>query len=146
MSRKLLFALAAVLGSILIYSNTDWFAKRPIRISHRFHSFAGRFGGASDVAPVLFEFDRKVQLTSIKIIAVSDLQSNRVPQPIWQLVADSRSAPTKGFVYGMEVPGMRPVYKGVAPGPLDPTQTYRLLLEVGSLKAQHDFCLDPSAR
>jgi hypothetical protein len=62
------------------------------------------------------------------------------------MVTSSNSEPTKGFVYGMNVPGMRSAVTGASAEPLDPIQTYRLLVEAGSLKATHDFTLEPTER
>jgi hypothetical protein len=62
------------------------------------------------------------------------------------MITSSNSVPTKGFVYGMDVPGMHSSVNGASADPLDPHQTYRLLVEAGSLKAQHDFTLEPTER
>jgi hypothetical protein len=139
-------ALLVLIGGPFIYLNRDWFQRRPIQISHRFYRFAGRFGGEATPTPVMFEFDRRLKLTSIKIISLADSLTNKHPQPLWQMISSSNSVPTKGFVYGMDVPGMRPAVNGATADPLDPRQEYRLLLEAGSVKAQHDFTLAPAER
>ncbi len=92
---------------------------------------------------VMFELSRKAKLTEVKVIPLSDLEKNKYPQAIWHLVSDSNSLPTRGFLYGMVIPGMRPARKGVEPYPLDPGVPYRLYLQAGSLKAQHDFAVEP---
>ena len=139
-------ALLVVVGGLFIYLNRDWFQQRPIQISHRLYRFAGRFGGADTPTPVMFEFDRRLKLTSIKVVALADAQTNKYPQPLWHMITSSNSVPTKGFVYGMDVPGMRSAVNGASADPLDPRLTYRLLMEAGSLKAQHDFTLEPTER
>jgi len=139
-------ALLVVIGSLFIYLNRDWFQRRPIQISHRLYRFAGRFGGSDIPTPVMFEFDRRLKLTSIKIVSLADSRTNKHPHPLWHMISSSNSVPTKGFVYGMDVPGMRSAVNGATADPLDPRQTYRLLLEVGSVKAQHDFTLEPTER
>jgi hypothetical protein len=139
-------ALLVVIGGLFIYLNRDWFQGRPIQISHRLYRFAGRFGGGDTAIPVMFEFDRRLKLTSIKIVALADSLTNKYPHPLWQMISSSNSVPTKGFVYGMDVPGMRSAVNGATADPLDPRQTYRLLLEAGSVKAQHDFTLEPTAQ
>jgi hypothetical protein len=146
MTRKpvLLVALLAVIGSLFLYVNRDGFRRQPIQISHRLYRFAGRFSAQDAPLPVMFEFDRRLKLTSIKIVALADVLTNQHPQPLWQMISNSNSVPTKGFVYGMDVPGMRPALKGVTAELLDPRQTYRLLVEAGSLKGQHDFTLEPT--
>jgi hypothetical protein len=144
--RILLAALGAALVGIFIYANRDWFFKHPIQISHRRNPFGGRFDPGAGPAPLMFEFDRRLKLTSIKVISVSEAENSKIPHALWQMISDSNSVPTKGFTYGMAVPGMRPVYKVLTVDPLDPAKKYRLLIEAGSLRAQHDFSLDPEVR
>jgi hypothetical protein len=139
-------ALLVVIGGLFIYLNRDWFQRRPIQISHRLYRFAGRFGGADTPSPVMFEFDRRLKLTSIKVVGLADAQTNKYPQPLWHMVTSSNSVPTKGFVYGLDVLGMRSAVNDASAEPLDPHQTYRLLIEAGSLKAEHDFTLEPTER
>lgn len=139
----LLLALVAVIASGVLYSNRDWFAKPPIQVSHRFHDFAGRFGSDSGTIPLFFEFNRLLKLTSVEVVPVSDLETNKNAHPVWHIISDSNSVPTRGFLYGMEVPGMRPVYKEAAADPLDLGVKYRLLVQAGSLHVQHDFTLEP---
>ena len=138
--------LLVVVGGLFIYLNRDWFQRRPIQISHRLYRFAGRFGGADTPTTVMFEFDRRLKLTSIKVVGLADAQTNKYPQPLWHMVTSSNSVPTKGFVYGLDVLGMRSAVNDASAEPLDPRQTYRLLIEAGSLKAEHDFTLEPTER
>jgi hypothetical protein len=148
MGRKSLLpiALLVVIGGLCVYVNRDWFQRQPIQISHRFYRFAGRFGEADSPTPVMFEFDRQLKLTSIKVVALAESLTNKYPHPLWHMVTSSNSLPTKGVVYGMDVPGMRPAVSGASADPLDPWQTYQLLLESGSLKARHNFTLESTAR
>jgi hypothetical protein len=143
MSKKptVYLTLLAALGGILIYANRDWFQRRPIQISHRFYAFGGRFDSGG-VAPLMFEFSRQLKLSSVKVVPISAVLTNKSVHPLWHLVTNSNSVPTRGFLYGMDVPGMRPMVKGVTAEPLDPSEKYRLLIEAGSVKAQHDFDLD----
>jgi hypothetical protein len=94
----------------------------------------------------MFEFDHRLKLTSIKIVSLADSLTNKYPHPLWHMISSSNSVPTKGFVYGLDVPGMRSAVNGATADPLDPRQTYKLLLEAGSVKAQHDFTLEPTAQ
>jgi hypothetical protein len=41
---------------------------------------------------------------------------------------------------------MKPALDNVVPEPLEPGTTYRLYVEAGSLKAQHDFTTDAATR
>ncbi len=141
-----MIALAVVLGGFSLYLNRDWFARDSIQIHHR--SRPARLGyfrrnrpppttEATD--PIFFAFDRKLKLTSLKVIPVSEIETNKYPHPIWELVSDSNSVPVAQWSYGMPIRGMRPSVKGAAPDPLEPDVKYRLLIQAGKLKAQDDF-------
>jgi hypothetical protein len=150
MTRKLwmLIALAVVLGGVSLYLNTDWFAKDNIQITHRSRPARASFFRRkriddARVNPIFFVFDRKLKLTSLKVVPLSDIQTNKYPHPIWDLVSDSNSVPTKDLVYGMDIKGMRPAVKGATPDPLEPRVPYRLLVEAGASKAEHDFTPAP---
>ena len=150
MTRKhwILLSAALVLGGLSLYLNQDWFAHDGIQIYHR--SRAARPGlfrrkkaptisGDSTIVPVFFGFDHRVKLTSVKVFPVSDIATNKYPHPVWHLVSDSNSVPTKDFVYGGAIPGMRPAVKGATADPLEPDTSYRLCIEAGQLKAEHEF-------
>jgi len=94
--------------------------------------------------PVIFGFDRNLKLTCLKVIPVSALETNKYALPIWHLVSESNSVPIKDFSYGTRIAGMHPAVNGAVPDPLEPGVKYRLLIEAGSLKAQHDFVTTPS--
>ena len=144
----MLILLAAGLGGLSIYLNRDWFASDNIQIYHRSRpERAGLFRRKrpattvdnSAINPIVFGFDRKVRLTSLKVIPVQDIETNKFPQPIWCLVSESNSVPTKDFAYGVPISGMHPSVKGAIADPLVPGERYRLFVEAGKVKAQHDF-------
>ena len=149
MTRKqwMLIALVAVLGGLSLYLNKDWFAGDNIHIYHR--SLPARPGffkrrrptttDDSLVNPVLFGFDRKLKLTSVQVIPVSDIETSKYPHAIWYLVSESNSVPTKDLTYGTPVKGMHPKVSGTSPDQLQPGEKYRLLIQTASLRAQHDF-------
>ena len=142
----MLVAVAVVLGGFSLYLNRDWFMPDRIQIYHRSRPMRVRPGRSADLpayTPVFFGFLFKLKLTDIKVVAVSDLETNKYPHVVWHLLSDSNSLPTKGFVYGGNVPGMRPAMKGVAADPLEPGVKYRLLVEAHSKKGQHDFIPEP---
>ncbi|HWV98061.1 MAG TPA: hypothetical protein VNZ64_00080 [Candidatus Acidoferrum sp.] len=143
MTRKMwcLFALAALLGASSLYLNRDWFAGDNIHVYHRSRPFRSRRARPdnSRTEPIVFFIDRKLKLTSLKVVPVSDIETNKFPQPVWHLLSDSNSVPVKEFAYGAPLQGMRPAIKGTAPEPLEPGANYRLFVEAGSQKAQHDF-------
>lgn len=139
--------LTVVLGGFSLYLNKDWFAGDNIQLMHRSRPARGAFRRPKSdnvlIDPISFWFDRKVRLKSLKVIPVFDLETNKFPQPVWYLVSDSNSLPVKEFAYGTRIAGMRPAYKGTAPDPLEPGIKYRLLVEAGKQKIEHDFVPEP---
>jgi hypothetical protein len=152
MTRKiwLWLAVAALLGALSLYLNRDWFAKDTIQIYHRSRPSRlallrrKRVAEDSQTNPIVFGFDRRLKLTSIKVIPLSDIQTNKYPHPIWHLISESNSVPTKDFAYGASIRGMHSAVKGATPDALEPGIGYRLLVEAQSFKGQHDFV--PEAR
>lgn len=149
----MLIALVVALGGVCIYLNWDWFSSEDIQIYHRTGPQRGGFFRrgrqntpppvASAANPVFFGFNRKVQFKSVKVVPVSDLETNKHPRAIWYLLSDSNSIATKGFPYGMNLQGMRPAIKGALPDPLEPGVKYRLFVQGPGLKAEHDFVASP---
>jgi len=141
----LLLALVALLGGFSLYLNRDWFARDNIQIYHRSRpsrlSLLRRKRAADDspVNPIVFGFDRRLKLTCVKVIPLPDIQTNKYPHPIWHLISESNSVPTKDFAYGARIPGMHPAVQGAVPDALDPGVTYRLMIEAGPVKCFHDF-------
>lgn len=143
----MLLALTVMLGSFSLYLNRDWFARDNIQIMHRSRPARGAFRRPrSDnplIDPISFWFDRKVKLKALKVVPVAEIETNKYPQPIWYLVSDSNSVPIKEFTYGMKIQGMHPVYKGTQPDPLEPGVKYRLFVQAGKQKLEHDFVTEP---
>lgn len=143
----MLLALTVMLGSFSLYLNRDWFARDNIQIMHRSRPARGAFRRPrSDnplIDPISFWFDRNVRLTSLKVVPVPELETNKYPKPIWYLVSESNSVPIKEFTYGMRIRGMHPALKGSQPNPLEPGVTYRLFVQVGKKRAEHDFVPQP---
>ncbi len=139
--QSVLLAIAVALLCVYAYYFTDWSGSESIQIVHTLRPYApsrrGR-GRSSDDNPVAntvsFGFNRKCRLTEIKVIPVSDLATNKYAHPIWHLVSESNSVPTKAFVYGMNIEGMHPKVPGARPDPLQPGVAYRLFVDAGELK------------
>lgn len=141
-------AAALVLGGLSLYLNQDWFGGGGIQIYHRSRPVSsGLFrrkkatasSGDSAVNPIIFGFDHKLKLTSVKVFPLSDIATNKYPHPVWDLISDSNSVPIKDFTYGGTIRGMRPAVNGATAGQLEPDVNYRLCIEAGALKADHDF-------
>ena len=148
MTRKnwILVALAVLLGAFSLYLNKDWFGKDTIQIFSRSRPARAFPGGgrrraepAPAVNPITFGFTRSLKLTSLKVIPVSDIETNKYPHPIWHLVSESNSVPVRELMYGAPIQGMHPAIKGAAPYPLDPGVKYRLFVESADFKGEHEF-------
>jgi len=124
----ILVAAAVVLGAVYIIHFSNWFKPKVMTIAHN-----GRFGSIN------FTLDNPHRLTALRVVSVSELQSNKYALPVWSLKSDSNSVPIKLFSYGDRIRGMKPEVAGTQPEPLIAGTTYRLIVEAGSLKAQHDF-------
>jgi len=142
----MLIGLAIVLGAVSLYLNKDFFAKDDIQISHRSRPVpaAGRkrptrsFGQA-DIEPITFFSDRQLKMKCLKVIPVSEMMTNKYPNPIWHLISESNSVPIREFGYGVSIPGMHPAVKGISAEALVPGEKYRILVETASVKIEHDF-------
>ena len=142
----MLILLAIMLGAFSLYLNRDWFARDTIQVYHRSRParfVTGRFAAGSDLESIMFGFDRRLKLTSIKMVPLEELKTNKYAHPVWELVSDSNSVPVKDFTYGMDIGGMRPPIEGLTPEPLEPGVPYRLLVQAGKQKITHDFTLQP---
>ncbi len=149
MTRKhwTLVALALLLAGLSLYVNRDWFAKDTIRFYSRSRPARGllfrRAPADSLINPLTLGFSRKLQLTSLKVIPVAALATNKYAHPVWHLVSESNSIPIKEFMYGMRIRGMHPAIPNAAPDPLQPGVTYRLLVESAQFKGEYDFVPEP---
>jgi hypothetical protein len=135
----------AVIGFYL-YLFRDSFAKANIQISHTIRPNPAYIrrppaGSSVEELPQIINFglSGEFKLTSVKVVPLAELETNKYAHPLWELISDSNSAPTRAFTYGFRIRGMHPAVKGAAPDPLVPNVTYRLLVESRSLKGQCDF-------
>jgi hypothetical protein len=144
----MLILLTIMLAVGSLYLNRDWFAKNSIQVYHRSRParfLTGRFSAGSDIESTMFGFDRWLKLTSIKLVPIETLKTNKYAHPVWELVSDSNSVPTKDFTYGVRIRGMRLPIDGITPEPLQPGVPYRLFVQAGRNKITYDFTLRPSS-
>ena len=138
-----LSVLAVFLAAIYVYAFTDWFRLETIQIIPTIRP--GRVSATANapdqapVYPVSFAFSGKYKLTSVKVVAADDLATNKHPAPLWHMISDSNSVPTKSIVYGYPVKGMKPAVARVRPEPLSADVDYVLQIEAGNIKAQTNF-------
>jgi hypothetical protein len=123
-----LIGIVVVLGVLYVIYFTNLFRSNPILIGDMERS--GR---------IEFSFNRSYPLTHLKVVSISALESNKYALPVWELESDSNSVPIRAFAYGHWIAGMKPAVKGTRAEPLEHGTKYRLFVEAGGLKAQHDF-------
>ena len=137
--------LILALCGFSIYLNKDVFKSNDIQIASRVSPWlmerrGARRSGNAHGNPVTFGFDTYHRFTSIKVVAVSDIETNKYPHRLWELDSTSNSVPTMTFIYGARIGGMKPAVKGGNAEPLEPGVMYRLLVKTSDKRqAQHDF-------
>jgi hypothetical protein len=154
MSKKNAIVLAVsflAVAAFYLYLYRDSFHKPHIQISHTFRPSAWALShppGTDDepVRTVMFGMEHDYRLTSIKVLVLSDLETNKYSHPIWDMISDSNSAPTRAFAYGGHIKGMHPSVKGAKPAELDLNVPYRLIVQAGNINGQHDFTLTEDNR
>ncbi|HEX4646077.1 MAG TPA: hypothetical protein VH598_10745 [Verrucomicrobiae bacterium] len=137
-------AILLIVAGCYYYLFKDSFRKPNIQIIHTIRPKATALRGPSATDAVVphaitFGMDREYKLTEVKVVPVSDLETNKYAHAVWDLVSKTNSHPTRGFTYGTNIRGMRPAVDGAKPEPLEPNVTYRLFVQAGSLKGEHDF-------
>ena len=150
-AKKILVACAIVLvGLIYYYLYHDSFSKRNIpiqvmfrpRIDPRMRRMAAPATGPED-DNIVFGLSRDFKLTSVEVVSLDDLRTNKYAHAVWHLVSDSNSVPTTTFAYGGKIRGMHPEVKGLAADPLLPNASYRITIKAGAEKGEHDFKTPP---
>jgi len=136
--QNILIATALVLGGIYLYSFTDWLQPRRIQIIAQTRPFQPS-AASNRVYPVSFVLDGLYQLTSVKVVPQRAFETNRFALPLWDLVAVTNSGLTRGFLYGSDIPGLKPRKTNSTPEALQPNTVYRLLVQAGRAKGQVDF-------
>ena len=141
----LLAGAAVLLAGIYAWFFTDWLTPRRIHIYYvarpptRSVMGARVAAGNKNTDIVTFGMDSRYSLTEIKVVRLSEWQTNHFAEPLWHLVTDSNSAPVKMFPYGVALRGMRPAVAKKWPDPLEPNVVYRIFVSAGHLHGEHDF-------
>jgi hypothetical protein len=152
MSRKewVLIALVLVLGGLWAVYFSGWFAPKVIRVEHSVRSLRESWGprgvrvdptGKQEFGNVSFSLHKNYRLTSVRVVAVSDIKTNNHAHALWHLAAKVGSQPVDSLAYGLPVAGMTAYSAGVEPEPLEAGIEYRLLVEAGSWKGERDFVI-----
>ena len=138
-----LTVVAVLLAAVYAFFFTDWFIKPTIQIIPTIRpgrpSAIPRGPDQENVSPVSFALDGKYKLTSVKVCIAAELATNKYATPLWHLISDSNSIPSKAIIYGGPIKGMKPETPKARPEPLLPDIEYTLLLEAGKARSQTNF-------
>jgi hypothetical protein len=127
----------AVVGLAYYHFMSGRYAQKPLVI-HASLRPSRRAQGA--VYPVYFTLNDDFKLTSVKVVPLDDDgQVEPGTVPVWNLVTDSNSTPTRAFFYGQRIAGMKPALTNDQPDPLTPGVIYRILLSSGKLTTALNF-------
>ena len=144
----LLSIIAVILAAVYAVYFTDWFKKDGIQIIPTVRpgskSEIPRDPDEVPVHRVSFALDGKYKLTCVKVHVASELATNKYATPLWHLISDSNSVPTKSITYGLDVKGMKPAVPRARPEPLLANVEYTLVLEAGNVRAQTNFHTTPA--
>jgi hypothetical protein len=134
-----LLVAAILLAATYVYYFTDWINPPIIQIIAQVRPYTIAARAGASFGTVIFTLDRKYALTTVKVVPVSALATNRNPAPLWYLVKNTNSVPVHGFAYGARLRGLRPAVPQARPEPLEPGTQYRLFVASGRAKGQIDF-------
>jgi hypothetical protein len=136
-----LLGIAVLLGALYVFWFTDWFVQESIQIitTVRAERTMARGKGKAPVYGVSFALNGKYPLTRVAVVQADDLRTNKYPTPLWELISDTHSVPTKVIRYGEAPRGMKPAIPRARAQPLEPGVEYVVIVEAGKLKAQTNF-------
>lgn len=142
-SGMFLSVVAVILAACYLYFFTDLFRTPTIQIIPTVRpgrpSSIPRNADQDPVHPVSFTLDGKYKLTSVKVVAAEEFKTNKYANPLWHLISDSNSLPTKAIVYGFPIKGLKPAIPKARPEPLLAGVEYTLLIECGKLRSRTNF-------
>jgi hypothetical protein len=138
MQKREIIWIAVLLSVVVAYYHFfgGRFAKKPMAIHA---SLRPSRRADAPVYPVYFTLNDDFKLTSLKVVPLEDGQINPATLPVWNLVSDSNSVPTRAFFYGQHIRGMKAALANVQPDPLTPGVVYRIQLSSGDVTAALDF-------
>lgn len=144
MNKKSIFLIifAVALAVVYVVFFTDWFRPQAVGVFHTMRYAPRRAVARGAVMPeLIFGLSQRLKLNEITLVAVDAAGTNQSNLPLWHLVSSSNSVPVKSFFYGQNIRGLRPAVSGSRPQPLATNVTYRLIVQAGKVKGQHDFQL-----
>jgi hypothetical protein len=143
-----LIGVAAVLAFVYVAFFKDFFRAPKIEMIAQIRPTRGVKTAPGEIAvdPVSFAFDRKYNVTAVRVVIEADEKTNKYPHELWHLISDSNSVPTKVLIYGQPPRGMKPKVPRTRPEPLDPDVVYKIYVEAGDAKGEKRFHTRESVR
>jgi hypothetical protein len=101
LSRKEIFlvVLVVALGGWYVIFFSDWFKPRFIRIEHTVRSSREGWAGSNRVevaskwaGSVTFTLHKPYKLTSVRVVPLAEIETNKYAHPVWHLVSKEGSA------------------------------------------------------
>jgi hypothetical protein len=135
----LLVLLAIGLAAVYVVWFTDWFRPKTVFIYHTSRNLRPNLARGNALPSLIFGVKPQVRFTELKVVSLTEFETNKDAEPVWHLISDSNSVPTKSFFYGQHIAGMRPKIEGVHVEALETNVTYRMFITAGNIKGQHDF-------
>lgn len=122
MSKKtaILIFIAVVLAAASLFLWLDSMPPSKIQIAYRIIPTGG-------TRAVVFYLDPAYPMTRIKVMTAADAQSTH-PHALWELVPDNKPVTKTEFIYGENIPGMKPLITGSTAEKLEPNTKYFLLV------------------
>jgi hypothetical protein len=138
--KNFLLVLAAIgLATVYVIWFTDWFRPKTVHIFHINRNLRPYLARGNALPNLIFGVRPQVQFTELKVVLLTEFQTNKDAIPVWHLISDSNSMPMKSFYYGEHIEGMHSKIKGVRAEALETNVTYRMFITAGNIKGQHDF-------
>lgn len=134
-----LIGAAAVLLVTYVVFFTSWLQPQTVKIFHTSRNLRPQLSRAGAIPSLIFGLNQRLKLTDVRLVPLADFQANPKVLPLWHLVSDSNSVPVKSFFYGQHIRGLKPAVPGTHPQPLATNVTYRLIVQAGKIKGEHDF-------
>jgi hypothetical protein len=141
MTKKNLLLVLLVLGLAAVYVIffTDFFRTKTIYIHYTNRNLRAYTPRGNALPNLMFGVQPQSRFTELKVVTLSEFETNKNVLPVWHLISDSNSVPLKMFYYGQYIQGMRPAIAGVRAGRIETNVTYRMFVTAGKIKGQHDF-------
>ena len=134
-----LTGIAVLLAAAYIAFFTEWFKPQTVKIFHTSRNLRVGKAQTGALPGLIFGINRQLKLTDIKVVPLTASETNHSSLPVWHLVSDSNSVPVKAFFYGQPIRGLKPAVPGSRPQALETNVPYRLIVEAGKVRGEHDF-------